>query len=156
MQSENQRRLIALLLLLSCMAALGLLWKAEPAVPKKLVSPAQIDSLITLTFSELDVRGSQVRKRTIEVDSVFSRNVYNIRVAPNFSKTTLHYTLHEHAWPYGISTVAKVEFPERDMYIHLLVNDNIHRSLVIREDRNLLLQEDHPIVLPGQDSHEVD
>ncbi len=156
MQTERQRRWIVLLLACSCLFAMALLWKSEPPVYKKLTSPAQLDSLIQLTFTEMDVRNSQVRRRSVQVDSLFSRSVYHINVAPNFSKTTLHYTLQQKAWPYGVSFVARVEFPDRNMHIHLLVNDNIHRSVIIREDASLRLQQNQPEVLPGQDSHEVD
>jgi hypothetical protein len=156
MQTERQRQWIVVLLAFSCLFALVLLWKSEPPVYKKITSPAQLDSLIQLTLSEMDVRSSQVRHRTIQVDSLFSRGVYHVNVAPNFSKTTLHYTLQQKAWPYGVTSLAKVEFPDRNMHIHLLVNDNIHRSVVIREDTALRLQQNQPEVLPGQDSHEVD
>lgn len=156
MQTEKQRLLIVVLLLLSCITAIVLLWKVEPVTSQRLQSPAQIDSLITLTFDKFEIPRSQVRTQTIEVDSVFSRKVYNIRVAPNFSKTTLHYTLHETLWPFGIETAARVEFPERDMHIYMLVNNNIHRTMVIKEDRELQLQRSQPIILPGQNSHEVD
>lgn len=156
MQSERQRRVIAVLLLFSCITALGLLWKTEPVIPQKLSSPVQLDSLIVQTFEDLEIRHSQFQKRTVRVDSVFSRSVYNLKVAPNFSKTTLHYNLQEALWPYQVKTVARVEFPDRTMHMHFLVNQNIHRSLIITEDLEVNLEQDQPIILPGQDSHEVD
>jgi hypothetical protein len=156
MKSETQRQVIVVLLGLSCITAVLLLWKVDPVVPKKLTSPAQLDSLITVSFDRLELRNNQVRKRTIQVDSLFSRAVYNVEVAPNFSKTTLHYTLNDELFPYGVRSIARVEFPARHVYIHLLVNDNIHRSVIIRENSDLRLQQDQPVVLPGQDSHEVD
>lgn len=156
MQTEKQRLLIVILLLLSCITAIVLLWKVEPVTSQKLKSTAQLDSLITTTFRSLEIRDNQVRSRPVVVDTVFSRRVFDIRVAPNFSKTTLHYKLHENLWPYGVETVARVEFPSRNMQIHMLVNNNIHRSMMIREDSELRIQQDQPIILPGQDSHEVD
>jgi hypothetical protein len=133
-----------------------LIWKTEPVIQKKLTTSSQLDSLITLTFEDLELRSNQVRRQSIEVDSLFSRSVYNLRVAPNFSKTTLHYTLQQTLWPYGVSTVARVEFPQRDMHIHMIVNNNIRRSIIIKEDFDLRLRQDQPIILPGQNSHEVD
>lgn len=156
MSIELQRKLITGLLALSCVVAALLLWKSEPVQPKVLKHPAQIDSLITLSFDDLQILPSQVRERTIDVDSLFSRKVYNLRVAPNFSKTTLHYTLQQKVWPYGIKTLASVEFPERDMHIHLLYRNKVHRSLILRDDPDLVLQKHQPVILPGQDSHEVD
>lgn len=156
MQSETQRKWIVFLLLLSCATAGTLLLTADPTPPKKLESGAELDSLIQTAFHELDLTSSQIRERTIPVDSVFSRKSYHIQVAPNFSKTTLHYILQEKIWPYGARTVARVEFPERDMHLHVLFNNLVHRSLIIQEDSDLLLQQNQPVVLPGQDSHEMD
>jgi hypothetical protein len=156
MQSETQRRWIVILLAVSCLFAILLLWNTEPVVQKKLTTSSQLDSLITVTFEDMELRSNQIRRRTIEVDSLFNRSVYNLRVAPNFSKTTLHYTLQETLWPYGVRTVAKIEFPRRDMHIHMIVNNNIRRSIIIKEDSELWLQQDQPIILPGQNSHEVD
>lgn len=156
MDSEKQRSILVALLMCSCIAAVLLLWRAEPVVPKKLQSPAQIDSLITLTLRNLDVNDRQVRVRTVEVDTVFSRQNYVVSVAPNFSKTTLHYTLHDHLWDYGVRTVANVSFPERDMKIYLLYNNTVHRTMDIRSDRDLMLRDQQPIILQEPDSHEVD
>ena len=156
MDSETQRSLLVVLLTLSCIAAVVLLWSVEPVTPKKLQSSSQLDSLITLTLRELNVDDQQVRVRTVEVDSIFSRQNYLVSVAPNFSKTTLHYTLHHYLWDYGVQTFANVSFPERDMKIHLLYNNTIHRSIDIRSDRDLMLRQKQPIILPDLDSHEVD
>lgn len=156
MSIELRRKLIVTLLAVSCVAAGTLLWKSEPVQPKVLKSPVQIDSLITLALDDLQVLPSQVRERTIPVDSLFQRKVYHLRVAPNFSKTTLHYTIQQELWPYGVKTLARIEFPERDMHIHLLYNNKIHRSLILRDDPDLMLQRHQPEILPGQDYHEVD
>ena len=156
MQSERQRRWIVILLALSCLFALMLILKTEPVVQKKLTTSSQLDSLIIVTFDELELRNNQIRRRTIEVDPLFTRMVYNLRVAPNFSKTTLHYTLQQALWPFGVSTVARIEFPRRDMHIHMIVNNNIRRSIIIQEDSDLRLHQDQPIILPGQNSYEVD
>ncbi len=156
MQSEFRRKLIVILLALSCFLAGYLLINTTPVSQKKLVHSSQIDSLITLTLQDFNISQDQIRKRDIQVDSVFSRSVYTVRVAPNFSKTTLHYTLKEELWPYKVNPIATVQFPERDMRLHLFVNDQIHRTLIIRDDHDLTLQRNQPEILPGQDSHEVD
>jgi len=156
MQSESRRKFIVILLALSCILATYLLIGTSPITQKKLVHSSQIDSLITLTLEDFNIAPNQVRKSDIQIDSVFSRSVYNIRVAPNFSKTTLHYTMKEELWPYRINPIAKVEFPDRDMRLHLLVNEQIYRTLIIQDDQDLILQQKQPEILPGQDSHEVD
>lgn len=156
MQSENRRKFIVILLTLSCILAAYLLIGTSPITQKKLVHSSQIDSLITMTLEDFNITPNQFRKRDIQVDSVFSRSVYNIRVAPNFSKTTLHYTLKEEIWPYRIDPIATVQFPDKDMRLHLLVNNQIYRTLIIQDDHDLVLQQNQPEILPGQDSHEVD
>ncbi len=156
MQSESRLKFIAILLALSCILAIYLLIGTSPVPKKNLVHSSQIDSLITLTLEDFNIPANQVRRRNIQVDSVFSRSVYTIRVAPNFSKTTLHYTLKEELWPYRIDPIATVQFPDRDMRLHLLINNQIYRTLIIRDDHDLILQQNQPKILPGQDSHEVD
>ncbi|MFO7799326.1 MAG: hypothetical protein R6V22_06105 [Rhodohalobacter sp.] len=64
--------------------------------------------------------------------------------------------MKQELWPYRINPVAKVEFPAKDMRLHLLVNDQIYRTLIIQDDQDLILQQNQPEILPGQDSHEVD
>lgn len=156
MQTGTRRKLIVLLLALSCLLSLYLLWNTTPEVPRRLTHTSQVDSLISTTLQDLNIPRSQVRKQNLRVDSIFTRSVYHIRVAPNFSKTTLHYSLKQELWPYRVETIAKVEFPERQMQMHLLYNDQIYRTLVIDEDDELTLRSKQPEILPGQNSHEVD
>ncbi len=156
MQTGTQRKLIAALLAFSCILSMFILAKSEPVKPKKLTHSAQLDSLITASMHELNIPSTQVRYRTIEVDSLFYRRVYTVRVAPNFSKTTLHYTLQREMWPYGVNTIGKLSLPDREMNIHLLHRGQVYRSLIVREDPELRLRQYQPEILPGQDSHEVD
>lgn len=156
MQTEGQRKFIVLLLALSCIISIYLFINTNPVSPKKLTDGAQIDSLISMSLEEFNIESSQIRRRNIQVDSVFTRSVYNIRVAPNFSKTTLHYTLQQELWPYNVKPAAQVRFPEKDLRMHLLYNDQIYRTIIVSEDQELTLQRNQPEILPGQDSHEVD
>lgn len=137
-----KRALIVLLLLLSCISAMLLLWQVEPVENRRLTSAAQIDSLITLAFNEFGVSSSQVRQQTVQIDSVFSRNIYTVRVPSHFSKTSLHLRLHELAWPYSVQTMGHVQFPERNLRVHLLYNDIVHRSVYINTDSRLNLTAD--------------
>lgn len=123
--------MIVILLGISCALAIFLLITTEPVPQRNLHSTAQLDSLITLAFHDTNIRDNQVRMNTVRTDSVFYRNVYTVRVPGNFSKTTLHYKLHDYALPYDIDTVARVEFPEEDMRIHLIVNNKVYRSVFL-------------------------
>lgn len=133
-QNERQKSWITILLLFSCIAATMLLWKSEPPEPVKLETTAQIDSLISITLADFQFPAAHVRQKTIPVDSVFSRKVYTLRVAPEFSKTTFHYYLQQTVWPYNIKTLAFVEFPEENMTIHLMLNNTVHRSFQVISD----------------------
>lgn len=141
---------------ISILVASLLLWQTEPVTQKKLRSPAELDSLISSVFEDIDLPHTQLRRSTVVIDSLFSRSVYRVRVAPNFSKTTLHYTLQQAVWPYKVSTVGKVEFPDRILNLHFMVNDNILSSVIISDDPDLRVRQSQPVILPGQDSHEVD
>jgi len=155
-KSIQKRRWITLLLFVSTLISSLLLWKGEPVVQKRLQSAAQLDSLLSSAFNESGLTDAQLQKQTIRIDSLFSRRLYTVRVAPGVSKTTLHYSLQQAVWPYRISTVGRVEFPARTLYLHFMVNDNILSSVIVVDDPDLRVRQSQPSILPGQDSHEVD
>ncbi|TVQ04768.1 MAG: hypothetical protein EA359_05315 [Balneolaceae bacterium] len=130
----RKRAVIVVLLFFSCIAAVVLLWIVEPPQHTPLSSPAQIDSLIKLTFDEFQLAQSQVRMQTVKVDSIFSRNIYSVRVPRDFSKTSFHYQLHNELLPYQAKTIGHVEFPDRNLRIHVVVNNKVHRSVFINTD----------------------
>lgn len=124
---------VVFLLFAGCVLSGYMLYNTEPVPYKKLNSATQLDSLISSTLNEMNVPSNRVRMHTVEIDSIFYRNIYSVTVPPNFSKTTFHYTLHEHLWPYRAQTVANVQFPDRSMNIHLIVNDKVHRSVFLQQ-----------------------
>jgi hypothetical protein len=138
----KQKKWVVLLLIAACIFTGALLLTTEPLVVKKLERVSQIDSLITQTFDLMNISDRQVRRRTIQIDSVFSRQVYTVDLPRGFSKTQLHYEMDKVLRPYKIETPAKVIFPERDMHIHLLYRDTIHRSVILRTDTNLMMHRD--------------
>ena len=127
-----KKKFVVWLLFLSCIAAFIFFLNTEPPTKKYLRSVSQIDSLITLTLDQHQITSNQVRVRTVEIDSLFSRRIYQIETPPTFSKTSFHYALHQNIWPFEATTVAQVQFPERNLRIHILVNDKVHRSLFIQ------------------------
>lgn len=130
----RKKGFIVLLLLLSCIASIIVLSKMEPPVVAKLHSVSQLDSLISITFDHHRIHSGQVRVQTVEIDSLFTRNIYTVNVPPDFSKTSFHYSLQQNLWPYEVKTTGQVQFPEKNLRIHLLVNDNVHRSLFINTE----------------------
>jgi hypothetical protein len=130
----TKRVWVVWLLFFSCIAAAVLLLKMETPPRTQLTSTAQLDSLITLTLDEHNISQNRIRSRTVEIDSVFSRNLYTVRVPPDFSKTSFHYSLHHNLQPYRVQTIGHVQFPEQNLRIHLLVNDKVHRSVFLNSD----------------------
>lgn len=130
----TKKRFLVWLLFFSCIAALIFFLNTEPPEKKYLRSVSQIDSLITLTLDQHQLTSNQIRVRTLEIDSLFSRKIYQVEIPPTFSKTSFHYALHQNIWPYEAKTVAQVQFPERNLRIHILVNDKVHRSLFIQSN----------------------
>ena len=131
---NRKKEFIVLLLLLSCMASTIVLARMEPPDITRLHSATQLDSLITITFDQHRISQQQIRMRQVQIDSLFSRKIYTVTVPSNFSKTSFHYNLHQNLWPYQATTSAKVEFPEKNLRIHVIVNGNVHRSLFINSE----------------------
>ena len=131
---NRKKEFIVLLLLLSCVASTIVLAKMDPPPNTRLHSAAQLDSLITLTFDQYRISQQRVRVQRVQIDSLFNRNIYTVTVPQNFSKTSFHHSLHQNLWPYKAETTAQVEFPEKNLRIHILVNDKVHRSLFINTE----------------------
>lgn len=131
---NRKKELVVLLLLLSCVASTIVLAKMDPPPNIRLYSASQLDSLITLTIDQYRISPQRVRMQSIQIDSLFTRNIYTVTVPQNFSKTSFHYRLHQNLRPYHAATAAQVQFPERNLRIHILVNGNVHRSLFINTE----------------------
>lgn len=127
----RKRGVIVLLLVISCVASGYLLMVVEPTPVYQLKSPQQLDSLITDSFRESNIPNSQIRIQNIRIDSFFTRRRYIVEVQPAFSKTSFHYMLHQRLWPFGVKTIGNVEFPEKNMQVHVAHNQTIHRTIYL-------------------------
>src|SRR5699024_1238225 len=114
-----------------------ILLAASDGTPKKLQSLARADSLIAYELAKFNIASQQIRRSSITVDSSFNRKVYRINLSPGFSKTQLHAELNRTFHPLGISTPARVTFPDRQMRIHLEHEGTIVRPLVLHIDPDL-------------------
>lgn len=142
---NNQNRLkkwIVLLLAVSCFASVLLYFSYSPFGNTEIRNSEQVDSLIARTLSRFNVTEKQIRKRSVVIDSIPVREVYTVDVPPGFSKTQWHYELDKQVQPYGMRTPSKVQFPEKDIQIHLTHGTNIIRSVVLRTDPELVLYRD--------------
>lgn len=132
----RKRVMIVLLLLISCMLSIYLLYISDPTPIYRLESTQQIDSLITESFREFDIPNGQVRTQNIRIDSTFTRKQFTVEVPPNFSKTSYHYRLHQRLWPYSAETIGRVEFPDKDLHLHVQYNQTIHRTIYLYSESN--------------------
>ena len=131
MTSVRKRGTIVLLLLISCTLSIYLLYITDPTPVYQLKSPQQIDSLITETFREFDIPNGQFRTQNIRIDSTFTRKRFTVEVPSTFSKTSFHYRLHQRLWPYSAETIGRVEFPDKDLHLHVQYKQTIHRTIYI-------------------------
>jgi len=129
--SSGKKGLITLLLFISCSLSAYLLLVTEPTPVFQLHSPQQLDSLITVSFREFNISGSRIRSQEIEIDSSFTRKRFIVEVDRGFSKTSFHYHLHQRLWPYNIETIGRVEFPDKDLNLHVAFNNTIHRTIYL-------------------------
>ncbi len=132
---NRHKKWVAVLLFLSCLASVVLLTDPAPS-PKELYSAAQVDSLIQNTFSDFQIEEHRIRSRMIKADSLFSRKVYTVKLPGYVSKTDLHIDLHQKLLPFNVQAPARISLPDNEMRIHLVYNQTVVRSLILRSDNN--------------------
>lgn len=135
--THTLKKWIVLLLVISCITTISLYVSYSPNDHKQLRTAAELDSLIQVNFDRFNITENQFRTHTVEIDSLNRRKIFFVRVPPGFSKTEWHYELHKLVHPYGVSTPARVIFPEQDMRIFLAHNFNIVRTIEMRTDTSL-------------------
>jgi len=129
---------LALLLVICCFLAGALHVQINPTVKQYLKSPAQLDSLIAQTTYDFRINPKQVTISTVQIDSVFSRKIYTIRVPAGFSKTTFHHHLHYRLYPLEAKIYGTVQFPERDLKLQIVYNQTVHRTLNIQTEPDFI------------------
>lgn len=124
---------LILVLLIACTLVAGALWWWVPAPSEPLpLTRDQIDQHIRETLRDFNVPEVLTRTSSLRVDSTFTRTIWILDLPPNVSKTTLHYSLDQSFRSMGFQTPATVEFPERDMRIHLLWEETVLQTLYLR------------------------
>ena len=127
--ADKRKTWVAGLLLFSVLITAFLLVHSDPVQMKALQSESQLDSLITDTFAEFRLTPQMIRQQTVEVDSLFTRKIYSARVPDSFSKTSFHLQLNKKLNPYRVDTNGVVIFPEKNLRIHLVVNNKVVRTV---------------------------
>ena len=138
---KSGKQIVTVLLLLACILSGIILAATPPFVPKKITTNAELDSLILLSLHQAGFRSEQIRTYPVAFDSTFSRKVYRVRIAPSYSKTSLHIAVHQQFYPYGFDTPARVTFPEKDMNIYFTYQGTVLRTIRLITDNSLPREE---------------
>lgn len=131
MTFKNAPLILAILIAATFTAGGILAWVPQPKIPVPLTQD-EIHQVIRETTREFSVPEALVRTTTLRVDSTFSRTVWIMELPQSVSKTTFHYQLDQTLKPVGIQTPATVEFPDRNMRIHLLWQDTVIQTIYLR------------------------
>lgn len=140
MTSIRKKQLIAGLLLISSVLLIILLAASAGSDRPALRDIAEVDTLIYRELSSFNISGDQISSSSVLVDSQFTRVVHNVRVPRSISKTFVHAELHQILNDYGISDPATVSFPEKNLSIHLMMNNTVFRTIHLKTDTSLTYQ----------------
>ncbi|MDX1587150.1 MAG: hypothetical protein R3222_10405 [Balneolaceae bacterium] len=152
MSERNKKYLIVFLLFGTCLASAFLLLQSTGFTQKNLNTLAEADSLLKRNFSTFNISAKQVREDYIELDSVNKRKLYRVQVPEGFSKTQLHYEIHNTFQVYDVSSPTKVTFPEKDFHIHLMKNHTVFATVRLQTDPDLMLQRSFGSILVAFES----
>ena len=156
MNRHNQKKLIAILLFISCLFSTWLLFVSPANESRQFRSFTQADSLLQRTLSDFNIPEQQRSSSAVNVDSNFSRKTYRVTVPPSFSKTQFHAVLQNRLRPYQITLPASVTFPEQDMQIHLRFSSTIIGTIKLSTDKDLTLERSFASLIIAFDNHPYD
>lgn len=140
LNERTKKKLIAFLLLISCIVSGWLLFITPAAQNKQLQSFAETDSLLLQTLADFNIQSNQISRTDVQAGSTFTRKNYHVSVPPAFSKTQFHSALQQELQPYNIGLPARVTFPERNMAIHFYFGNNVIRTVRLVTNDELTMQ----------------
>lgn len=142
---KNGKLVITALLAISCVIS-GVILAGSPAYRNNsLENTQQLDSLINVHIHNSMINQPQVRTANIQVDTVFTRKTYRLRVPSRFSKTMFHINLHKDLNRFGIESPARINFPSRDMHIYVYNEGTVLRTMRLTTDPSLDTLQVEPI-----------
>ncbi|PAU93617.1 hypothetical protein CK503_10705 [Aliifodinibius salipaludis] len=141
MKEQKKKKLIAILLLVSCFISGFILFSTSDKNTKRLSTLSQADSLIQQQFSSFNIPEDQISVGTTRVDSNFYRKTYFVGLPYRFSKTQFHAELNDALSPFGIRTPARVTFPQKNVNIQLSYRETVIRTISLQTDPELSLQQ---------------
>ena len=131
-----KKTIITALLALSCLISGILLLFMEPPVLQDFNTLEEIDEIIFEELEAFNISKDQVRIRTTEIDSSFSRKTYIFSLHPSYSKTLIHQQLHKRLYTLDIDSPAKVNMREDELSIYLYSNNTVFRTIHILTDNS--------------------
>lgn len=137
MNTIIRKKWITFLLAASCIVSGVMLIYTPPQEVNRISSFEQLDSVIVATFDDHNISRSQWRVSSTDVDSVYVRKTYRVKVPRQFSKTLLHYDLNKRIYSSDYMTPSRVTLPERDMDIFVYTSNSIVRTIRIDTDLSL-------------------
>lgn len=147
MKEQKKKRVVVILLFISCFISGYLLMATSDEGSKRLHNIAQADSLIQKKLADFNIDEQQVRISTTQIDSNFTRKTYQIGLPYEFSKSQFHAELNRTFHNYSIRTPAKVTFPEQNVNIHLLHRGTVIRTLSLQTDPELVMSRNKVSIL---------
>lgn len=137
LDKKNGKKVITILLVLSCIVS-GIILAASPSNEiYRLDNTQQLDSLVNTHIQNSLITQEQVQVSVINIDTIFTRKVYRLRVPSRFSKTMFHINLHKDLNRYEIQAPAKINFPSRDMHIYVYNKGTVLRTIRLTTDPSL-------------------
>lgn len=152
LEEKQKKMLISLLLLISCIVSSVLLAFTSNLSPQSIKSFDQADSLIINDLTKFNISDQQVRIQSVAIDSVNTRKTYRVNVPPGLSKTQLHLELAQTFYPFEIQSAARIDFPQRDMTIHLIYHNSVFRSITLQSDPDLVMERNFGSILVAFES----
>jgi len=142
------RKRIILILLLVCIGISGYL-VSDPSFFNRpeLQSLNEIDQIIEAELIEFNIKQAQIRHRQAGVEKGFDRQIVQVNVPTNFSKTFFHSELAYKLGPYGIRTPSIVELPSGNMNIHIYWMDTVVRTIELRHNGEFVRYREPGVIL---------
>ena len=131
-----KKKIITALLALSCLISGLLLLFMEAPSQQAYKNLDDIDDIIFEELEAFNVTRDQIRIRTVEIDSTFSRKTFIFALHPSYSKTLIHQQIHAQLYALEIDTPAKVNMREDELSIYLYSNNTVFRTIHILTDNS--------------------
>jgi hypothetical protein len=135
----NKKQLLVLLLAAACLLIAVLLVISSPPERNTLNSLEVIDRTIYQSFSAYGAPRANFREHSHQVDSLFTRKSYQIRVIPGYPSTAAHLKLAGALRPYGVTVEGRRFFPENTLQLDIIYSGKLVRRVNVRTDSSLLL-----------------